>query len=334
MKIGTPDFWYKNSGSDLKSLTLSPFAKIYGAASVGLQKLQNSQKAGIPVICVGNITAGGSGKTPAAIMFAGLVKELELAKNPFFLSRGYGGNIKKGTMVDLTMHNHRQTGDEALMLAKHATVVIAPDRVKGARMAADHGSDFIIMDDGLQNASIHKDLSVVMISGLTGFGNGKTIPAGPLREPLSSGLEKADIFILVGEDKTGALKYLPENKPLVKTSLEAIHENSDIAGRNYIAFAGIAHPRNFFSRLESMGANLVGTRGFPDHHPYSEKEISSLWRQAGKSNAGLITTEKDFARLGNLPSGKKPEVLRIKMSLDEENRNKLENILVSRFRAK
>ena len=242
------------------------------------------------VICVGNLTVGGSGKTPVA--FA-LGDRLAVRGNVVFLSRGYGGRLEGPLIVDPFRHTAREVGDEPLLLAGRHKTIVARNRADGARLADENRADYIVMDDGFQNFSLVKDFSLLVVDAESGFGNGKLIPAGPLREPVHSGLKRANAIILTG---SGDPNLPPFNGPILRARF--VPENLDhLRGRKVMAFAGIGRPGKFFSMLASNSVELIGTREFPDHHMFIAREIVDLKRQAADSNALLVTTEKDFVRL-------------------------------------
>jgi tetraacyldisaccharide 4'-kinase len=234
----------------------------------------------VPVICVGNLTAGGSGKTPVAIAVA---KHL-LARDEkvFFLTRGYGG-AEAGPLL-VTDQSAAKVGDEALLLAKTAPTIVARDRAAGARLAVAQGATIIVMDDGHQNFSLAKKLSLVVVDG---FDNGLMIPAGPLREPVAQGLSRADAVIAMNDDP------LAFGGPVLRARLAA--DGADLKGKRVFAFAGIGRPEKFITSLQEAGAIVTGREFFPDHHPYSPVEITRLRQLAG--DAVLVSTEKDFVRL-------------------------------------
>ncbi|MGB4106973.1 MAG: tetraacyldisaccharide 4'-kinase [Alphaproteobacteria bacterium] len=299
MPLKTPSFWYRSGGTpSLREKILSPFSFLY---RIGYEIHQHSitpETLDIPVICIGNINAGGTGKTPAAIALMDVIRKNNLAAKPFFLLRGYGGGERGPLLVDTSKHNSWSTGDEALILASRAPTVIAVDRVKGAQLAERHHADMVLMDDGLQNPGIHKNIKVVVINGDMGFGNGRMLPAGPLREPLHKGLARADLFILIGEDKRGVAASLPADKPLVRAHMEPDLPAPLPKDKKYIAFAGLGYPEKFFAfARDKLGLDIVKTISFPDHYPYSEADIANLRARALEWNAELLTTKKDLLRL-------------------------------------
>jgi tetraacyldisaccharide 4'-kinase len=266
---------------------LAPLGWLYGASVAFKARTARPFDPGMPVICVGNLTAGGSGKTPIAIAIAEMLRAR--GHKPYFLTRGYGGS-ERGPAMASRGHSAAVMGDEALLLARTAPTIVARDRAAGARLAKEKGATVIVMDDGHQNFSIAKTLSLVVVDGETGFGNGYQIPAGPLREPVAQGLARADAVIFVGD---GAPDLGGYSGPVLRAHLKA--EGDAFAGKTVFAFAGIGRPEKFFASLEDGGAAVVGSCFFPDHHPYSENEIIQLRAVAGE--AMLVTTEKDFVRL-------------------------------------
>jgi tetraacyldisaccharide 4'-kinase len=277
-----PDFWRHRN---LTARLLAPLGMLYGL-SVRL-KIRRGEAAGVPVICVGNLTAGGSGKTPVAIAIADALRAR--GKKPFFLTRGYGGS-ERGPALAARGHSAAVMGDEPLLLARHAQTVVSRDRAAGARFAVKKGADVIVMDDGHQNFTLHKDLSLVVVDAEAEFGNGFQIPAGPLREPVAQGLTRAGAVVLVGN---GAPDLKGFGGPVLRARLVA--DATMFAGKPVFAFAGIGRPEKFVASLEDGGASLMGSCFFDDHHPYSDDEITELKAVAGE--AQLVTTEKDFVRL-------------------------------------
>jgi len=277
-----PDFW-RHRG--LTARLLAPLGWLHGL-SVKL-KMHPGALAVAPVICVGNLTAGGSGKTPVAIAIVEALRAR--GRKPFFLTRGYGGT-ERGPALASRGHSAAAMGDEALLLARHAQTVVARDRAAGARLASDKGADVIVMDDGHQNFTLHKDLSLVVVDAEIGFGNGFQIPAGPLREPVRQGLARTDAVILIGDGDPDLEGF---TGPALRARLAA--DGAGFTGKRVFAFAGIGRPEKFIASLEDSGAILTGSCFFADHHPYSEDEITELKAIAGE--AQLVTTEKDFVRM-------------------------------------
>jgi tetraacyldisaccharide 4'-kinase len=317
MEIKTPSFWYRPASekAEFVEKALVPLSALYRLAYEIHQFSGKQEKFGIPVLCIGNINAGGTGKTPAALALMDVIKNHGLAKNPFFMSRGYGGGEIGPLLVDPQIHNAWHTGDEPLVLAKHAPTIIATKRAQGLLLAMHRQSDLVLMDDGLQNPHIKKDIKFVVINGEMGFGNGRLLPAGPLREPLTKGLKKADAFILIGVDKKNVRALLPPGKPLFTAGLQA---QENISPGRYLAFAGIGYPEKFFSFLrENQQVDLVETITYPDHYPYTEDDVFELQRKAAALDTVLLTTEKDYIRLPKL-DGFAPQILRVKLQWDDE----------------
>jgi tetraacyldisaccharide 4'-kinase len=241
-------------------------------------------------VCVGNLTSGGSGKTPVAIAAAQI-----LAKHgkTVFLTRGYGGRLSGPVVVDPGAHSARDTGDEPLLLAQWATTIVSRDRAAGARLADSLEAAFIVMDDGFQNFGLAKDLALLVVDAETGLGNGKLIPAGPLRESAPSGLARANAIVVVGD---GSPKLPPFDGTILRAKL--IPERPEwLKGRKVMAFAGIGRPSKFFHMLEAYGIEPAGTASFGDHHVFTPTDIAQMKQRAVTAGASLVTTMKDFVRL-------------------------------------
>lgn len=279
-----PDFWRRRT---LLARLLAPLGALYGASVAFKARLTKAFDPEIPVICVGNLTAGGSGKTPVAIAVADMLRAK--GHRPYFLTRGYGGS-EAGPALATRGHSAAVMGDEALLLARTAPTIVARDRAAGAKLAREKGATVIVMDDGHQNFSLRKNLSLVVVDAETGFGNGFQIPAGPLREPAAQGLSRADAVIFVG-DGTPDLRGF--RGPVLRVHLKP--DGAPFADKQVFAFAGIGRPEKFVASLEAGGAAVTGSCFFADHHPYEEDEILQLKAIAG--DAILVTTEKDFVRL-------------------------------------
>jgi tetraacyldisaccharide 4'-kinase len=247
------------------------------------------------VICCGNAGAGGAGKTTVALdLGARLVAR---GASVAFLTRGYGGRVTDPVGVQLGRHAAREVGDEALLLAAVAPTFVAADRAAGARAAIAAGARVLVMDDGLQNPSLTKDFSLLVIDGADGFGNGWVIPAGPLREPVAAAAARCQAAVLIGDDRRGSAAALPAGLPVLRASLQAGPEVSDLAGQSVFAFAGIGRPEKFFATLEAAGARLAGRMTFADHHPFSDAELRRVLGEAVRLDAVPVTTPKDAVRL-------------------------------------
>ncbi len=293
-----PRFW--SAGLDPKSreaapltrLFLSPLAWLYASVTARRIRLANPLRLDARVICVGNITAGGTGKSPIVIYIRDYFAN-HLGCHAASLSRGYGGKCKGPLQVRLDNHRSDHVGDEPVMLAMSGDSWIGADRAAAGQAMQADGVEIIVMDDGHQNPSLAKDLSLVVIDSQTGFGNGHVIPKGPLREPVAQGLARADAIILMGTGPVPpAVTQL--QKPVLRAHLVARHPPPKGA---LVAFAGIGRPEKFFDTLTALGARVEDAVPFPDHHRFSDKDLHYLHRLAGDHNAQLVTTDKDYARL-------------------------------------
>jgi tetraacyldisaccharide 4'-kinase len=285
-----PGFW-QNDG--VLPALLAPAALCFAGGGWLRRRAVTPKSVAAPVICIGNLVVGGAGKTPVAIAVA--ERLIARGKTVHFLSRGYGGHAKGPVRVDPLLHTAADVGDEPLLLARIAPAWVSRDRAAGAAAAVAAGAAVIVMDDGFQNPGLEKDLSLLVADGGYGFGNGRVIPAGPLREPLAAGLARADAVALIGTDQRGVAEILPPSLPLLRAALAPLA--ATLAGRRVFAFAGIARPEKFFATLQSMGCILAGQRVFPDHHPYAEAEVAALIEEAQHADAVPVTTEKDAVRL-------------------------------------
>lgn len=287
-----PAFWYEASGSRTASL-LGPVAALYDLGGRLTRAGKHPLRCQAKVICVGNLVAGGAGKTPVSLALAALLDDAGIA----FLTRGYGGRETGPLRVDTNGHTARDVGDEALLLARAAPTWVARNRPAGARAAVTSGARTIIMDDGFQNPSLLKDISLVVVDGATGFGNGRVMPAGPLRETVPDGLARADAIVIVGDDTAGIAAGLTNPIPVFQGQLVTGPESTSLAGRRVLAFAGIGRPQKFFDTLRNMGCEIVGSREFADHQPYTPEQIMKLCEDAAALDAVPVTTEKDLVRL-------------------------------------
>lgn len=316
-----PAFWWTEHTA--AAALLAPAAVCYGAIAAR-RMARPGCRAPVPVVCVGNFTVGGAGKTPTAIALARLL--LQLDRRPFFLSRGYGGRVAGPVRVDLHalsgepfpqppsqagkgtqgVWTGADVGDEPLLLAGVAPTIVARDRPAGVKAATAGGADMIIMDDGLQNPSVEKDLALAVVDGRRGIGNGRIFPAGPLRAPLAVQFDHVDAVLVVGEagraadlaiDAAGR-RGLPVFHGDLQPAPEAV---AALAGKPVLAFAGIADPGKFFATLEAHGIPAAVRRPFSDHHRYTAHEMKALVACAERRSLTLVTTEKDMARLHGDP---------------------------------
>lgn len=287
-----PSFWYSVNGKPgyLLPRLLAPFAFCYLIAGWLRQRFVHACRPPIPVICIGNLTSGGTGKTPVALALA--QRLLEMGVHAHFLTRGYGGHLAGPVRVDPHLHRAGDVGDEALLLAGAAPCWVARARKAGAMAAVQAGAELLIMDDGHQNPGLHKDLSLLLIDAERGLGNGWVMPSGPLREPAAAGIARADAILIVGDGRK-----LPDfGKPLYQARKQ-FRDPAAIHGKRLYAFCGIGEPNQFFTMLRQAGGDLVDVQIFADHHPFTDDEIDRILSCAGSANAVPVTTAKDWVRL-------------------------------------
>lgn len=307
-----PEFWNEDG---LIGKVLVPAGFIFSSLGRLRRNLTNPVRCSVPVICIGNLVTGGAGKTPVSLSLANRFRKQ--TSKIHFLTRGYGGTIKGPYCVNRETDIAVKVGDEALLLAAVAPTWIARDRVAGAFAAVSAGANAIIMDDGFQNPSLYKDLSILVIDGEYGFGNQRVLPAGPLRETVNDGLARADVIVIIGSDKTGLRNDLPNHLPVLTAHLVAGSEKLRLAGQRVIAFSGIGRPGKFFQMLPRIGCEVLETHSFPDHYQYRDDELSALVDKARMLRAKLVTTEKDAVRMPNYLRSM-VEVLTISVSWDDE----------------
>lgn len=306
-----PKFWYQKAA--LAAWALSPLGWIYGCTTAARVK-KRGLHAQVPVICVGNLNIGGTGKTP---FVSDLAQRLLGAQ---IVSRGYGGRVTGPVLVDLTRHTAADVGDEPLLLSAFAPTWVAKNRAAAVEAAQASGARVILMDDGFQNATVSKDLSILVVDAKRGFGNGFCLPAGPLREPISAGLKRADLLVLIGTPLDGAtfLQRYEITIPYVQANLQPLATGMTWQGARVMAFAGIGHPENFFTSLRDVGANIIDSQALDDHQPLTESLMVRLSARAKAASAQLVTTEKDAVRL---PKSWQGQVLTLPVRLqflDEE----------------
>lgn len=302
-----PDFWQAGQSSVLPAL-LSPLSALYGAGGRLRRALVTPAHVGVPVVCVGNLVAGGAGKTPTALAVAAHLAAG--GRSVHFLIRGYGGRLPGPLRVDPRRHAVADVGDEALLLAAAGPTWVARDRLAGARAAVEAGADIIVMDDGFQNPSLHQDAALLVIDAGYGIGNGRILPAGPLREPPAHAVERASAVVHIADPGARSPASAPGLGPNLGSSLDNIpvlHAHlapslaspgsEDLAGATVVAFAGIGRPEKFFATLEAIGCTVAAALPFPDHHTFSPDEIMRLVEEAAALGARLVTTAKDAVRL-------------------------------------
>jgi tetraacyldisaccharide 4'-kinase len=327
----TPKFWYGQKISIL-SLLLTPVSWIYALTHATLLGIAKPWQSPIPVICVGNLTVGGHGKTPTALSICHILKSYN--KSVHFISRGYKGSLNGPILVNPSSHSAIEVGDEPLLLSEIAPTWVSANREAGIRLAHKMGAEIIIMDDGFQNPSIKKDLSIIVIDGEVGFGNGHLIPAGPLREGINAGLSRANAVVIIGEDKKNLKSTILEinsyrsQKPfqVLTSRLEPDVGSNSFGKKKVLAFTGISRPEKFFNTLIKLGYDIVVKKSFPDHHQYTKKELANLHKTAQIENVQLITTSKDYVRL-TMSQQKGISVLPVK--IDWGNKVVLDSLLRS-----
>jgi tetraacyldisaccharide 4'-kinase len=310
-----PDFW---NSAGLIAQILRPLGAV--TASITARRTARiGQDIGLPVICIGNINVGGTGKTPTTI--AVIERLLARECTAMVVMRGYGGRLQGPVLVNPNQHSAADVGDEALLLSAFAPVVVAKNRALGAILAKSLGAGVIVLDDGHQNPSLRKDLSIIVVDAEIGFGNGFCLPAGPLREPVAAGLARADMVISLGPDEAqtrfaqrwgrslGAVAHL-------RAQLKPLPMGIDWQGAKVVAFAGIGRPEKFFATLRALGADVLHGEALPDHAPLPEPLLTRLIADAHKLGADLVTTEKDAARL---PARFRSQVLTLPVRLSLEN---------------
>ncbi len=329
-----PGFWYGPSSP--MSWLLWPVSAVYGAVAAR-RMARPGVRAGVPVVCVGNYHLGGAGKTPVTLALAQMLRAM--GERPVVVSRGYGGSLEGPVEVDARRHMAAEVGDEPLMMAERVPVVVARDRAAGAMLARERGASVVLLDDGLQNPALIKDVTLAVVDGMRALGNGHVFPAGPLRAPLPPQLACTDVLIVVGAgraadelartvDARGAL-VLRANFVADPQAVERLQ------GRRVLAFAGIGDPQRFFATLRANDIDVAETKAFADHHAYAPYEITDLHARAAAQNLTLVTTEKDMARIASEPrlSRHRAEVLPFKVTLQIENESALRSLLTDRLAA-
>jgi tetraacyldisaccharide 4'-kinase len=313
-----PAFW---DSRNRWSAMLMPLSLLYGKMSAFYYRLHTPVRVDIPVICIGNLTAGGAGKTPVALTIGAMLKAKGI--NAFYVSRGYGGQRTEPLLVNPSVHDAYEVGDEPLLLAQCLPTIVARHRGNGALLAQKRGAKAIIMDDGFQNPTLHKDLSLLVIDGVYGIGNGLMIPAGPLRELPEEAFKRAHGIVIVNPQETLPVTP-PDNLPLLKAHTKAANPLTALNGQNVLAFCGIARPKKFFTLLESLGVTIAQRLVFADHHAYSATDIQQLQNSA----LPLVTTAKDAVRL---PPSLHSKLHILDISLEFEDKPSLDTLISRLF---
>lgn len=291
--LKAPKFWYLKKNTVL-SRSLYPLSLLFRLGTKFRNIISHTNNFAFPIICIGNIVVGGAGKTPVAIKIGELLKIS--GYNPHFISRGYAGLIKRSTLVK-SWHSPKSIGDEPLLLSQIAPTWIGKDRSHSIRLAKDMGADCIIMDDGFQNPTIHKDFSIIVINASQEFGNEKVMPAGPLRESIKNGFSRTNLIVVIGDITNNLQNNIPDHIPIIKAKFKINNENKIFKGQKITAFAGIAYPEKFFTSLREQGAKIIKEVTYPDHHIYDENDLLSLAETANKTQSILVSTQKDFVRI-------------------------------------
>lgn len=317
--IKAPSFWWRPLSS--VGTPLGWIGQLYGAIVAWRLRHIVPTKVDVPVLCVGNLTLGGTGKTPVALFLG--KHFLAQGKKVGFLTRGYGGCLKGPVQVVLSQHRAQEVGDEPLLLASVAPTWVSKDRVAGAKAMTQAGIDLIIMDDGYQNPFLYKDGSFVVVDGVQGFGNGQIFPGGPLRESLKEGLARADAVIIVREPSDRLKQSLKIYKKEILQA-EVDIDSKTLPPGKVVAFCGIGNPDKFFASLEKEGVHMVEKKAFPDHHLYSAGDLDGLRKISEVQQASLVTTEKDWVRL---PKKDQKDILAVPLTLKWKNWGKMEKLL-------
>lgn len=314
-----PLFWYGDRARPgWRSRALAPLAALYATGTARRLKRPAGHTAKCPVICIGNINAGGTGKTPATMAIVQRFQDWGIT--PHVVSRGYGGSLTGPVQVDPLTHRANETGDEPLLLAAFCPTWVAKDRAQGVRAAEQAGAQVILLDDGFQSPAVAQDLALIVVDAAKGFGNGRVMPAGPLREPVQVGMARGDLVLSVGAPPAqrafGAQWHNQISLPHLKGALQPLRMGMDFNGLRVLAFAGIGHPEKFFTTVKSLGAEIVKSQALDDHQPLTDALMKRLELEAAALGAQLVTTEKDAVRL---PADFRRKVLTVPVRLEVED---------------
>ncbi len=326
-----PAFWWLARASVAAKL-LRPASLIYGAVAARRMR-RRGERAALPVVCIGNFTAGGAGKTPTALALADMLDGA--GESPAFLSRGYGGRIRGPLQVELH-HTAADVGDEPILLASRAPAIVSRDRPAGARLAHEIGATVLLMDDGLQNPSLMKDCAIAVVDGATGIGNGLPLPSGPLRAPMDAQWPAVDAVLVIGDGAEGeavAREAARRGKRVFRGELAPDATVAEaVRGKRVLAFAGIGRPGKFFATLRACGATVAMTHSFPDHHPYDAGDLAHLRREAESQGLQAVTTEKDYVRIAST-DGAEPwtDLISLPVRLRLEEAAGLRNFILRRI---
>ena len=313
-----PQFWYEPN--TWKAKFLYPLGYFYNLLTLLRGKLAKPKSYSCLTICIGNLNVGGSGKTPTTIALAQhfLKKGLQV----HIVSRGYKGKFQGTFLVDPQKHKSDEVGDEPLLMSEFTSVWVSNKRKNGIAAAENAGAQIVLLDDGFQDPSFHKDFSLIVVDGEKGFGNKKCMPAGPLRENIVQGFKRADAVVIVGQ-RIYKFDIFPTHLKIIHSTLKPIETGMNWKEGKYLAFAGIADPSKFFKTLRSLGANLIGCVALSDHQKLDGQVLKRLERKANSAHAQLVTTEKDAVRLSNTYRKK---VLSLPVRIEFDDKNELENL--------
>ena len=313
-----PQFWYEPN--TWKAKFLYPLGYFYNLLTLLRGKLAKPQSYSCLTICIGNLNVGGTGKTPTTIALAQhfLKKGLQV----HVVSRGYKGKFQGTFLVDPQKHKSDEVGDEPLLMSEFTSVWVSNKRKNGIAAAENAGAQIVLLDDGFQDPSFHKDFSLIVVDGEKGFGNKKCMPAGPLRENIVQGFKRADALVIVGQ-RIYKFDTFPTHLKIIHSTLKPIETGMNWKEGKYLAFAGIADPSKFFKTLRSLGANLIDCVALSDHQNLDGQVLKRLERKANSAHAQLVTTEKDAVRLSKTF---RKNVLSLPVRIEFDDKNELENL--------